>query len=247
MRLSACLATLTVLCAAPALAQSSWPSGLTADGRLAFGYTDRVPGAEVFLFGDATLRLDGSAFGLGLPIGIELGVFGRATALDTPHETYGALTWDLPQGGRVSVGVPRPAYDSFAVSALEAAFPDLAIDRAGSTRSLATFGAMFANFLPYGIRFENFAGDLRYAVSVHDASNMDTTIAGVGLAYPVGDWTLEGAVEVAWGVTTDVGAKVQARGDLGPVDRRGRILFARHGRRGGSDRGLRGLFAAGRR
>lgn len=181
-------------------------------GRLSFGVTDRVPGADVFLFGDATLRLGVES----LPLGLEIGTFGLADALDTPHETYAALTWDLALG-RISVGVPRPAYDGFAVSALETHFPTLAIARTGSTRSEATFGAMFGNYLPYGASFNGETGDLRFALSVHDASNVDRTIAGFGASYDLGDWTLSGAVEIGWGVDTDVAAKVQAKGTLGQV------------------------------
>lgn len=184
-----------------------------AEGRLALGVTDRVPGADAFLFGDTTVRL---SFGA-VPLGLELGVFGLADALDTPHETYGAVTWDFANGGRLSVGVPRPAYDGFAVSGLEGPFPSLGVAHTGTSRSLATFGAMFANFLPYGVRFENQTDRLRYAASIHTVPNQDLTIAGFGAAYPIGDWTLEGAVEVALGDTTDVAGKVQAHGRSGRV------------------------------
>lgn len=200
------------------LAQAqSLPFTVETNGRLSFGYSDRTPGADAFVAGDATVRLDFSGLGSGLPLGVEIGLYGRADALDTPHETYGALTWDLPGGGRILAGVPRPAYDSFAVSGLEAQFPSLGVDRATLTRSEATSGAMFFNYLPFGLRFQNEAGGLRYATSVHRADNVDRTIASFGFAREMGDWTLEGAIEASFGATTEVGGKMQVHGSLGDV------------------------------
>jgi hypothetical protein len=183
-------------------------------GRLAAGYTDQVPDADIFLFGDATARLSLNS----IPLGFELGVFGLANAVDTPHETYGTVTWDFAQGGRLSLGVPRPAYDSFAVSAVDTLFPSLGVSHAGTTRSQATYGAMFEGFLPYGVRFENETDKLRFAASVDTVPNRDATIAGLGLALPIGDLTLESAVEVSWGTTTEVAAKVQLTGTAGGVN-----------------------------
>ncbi len=206
------LSGLAVFGWAGAATAQSLPGVLNVTGRLAAGVTDRVPGADIFLFGDATARL---SFG---PFGAEIGAFGLADALDTPHETYGALTFDLARGGRVALGVPRPAYDSFAISALEGPFPSLGVARTGVSRSQVTAGAMFANFLPYGLRFENGAGAAHYDASVHAVPNQDLTVAGFGLGAPVGPWTLEGAVEVVWGgASTDVAAKLQAQGQAGPV------------------------------
>jgi len=187
----------------------SLPFAFTTDGRLAAGYSDRVPGSDLFLFSDANARLSFGDFGL------DLGVFGLADALDTPHETYGTVTYDFAGGGRLAIGVPRPAYDSFAASAFETQFPLLGAARVGTTRSLATFGAMYAHFLPYGVRFQNETGNLRYAASVHSVPNQNTTIAGFGAAWPMGDWVLEGAVEVSWGKSTEVAGKLQAHGKVG--------------------------------
>lgn len=215
--------------AAPALPQS-FPEWIVADGRLAAGYTDRVPGADAFLVGDTTLRFAPAFAGR---FGAELGVYGRADALDTPHETYGTLTFDIAGGGRISAGVPRPAYDSFAVSALEIWFPSLAIDRTGATRSAATQGAMFGNWLPYGVSFSNQTNALRYAVSVLDASNVGRTVASIGAATEIGDWQLSGAVEIAWGGSTEISGKVQAIGNFGPVT--GGLGYYAPGAAGGRD------------
>ena len=119
-----------------------------SEGRLAAGYTDQVPGTDITLFGDATARLSLD----NAPLGFELGVFGFANVVDTPHETYGTFTWDFAQGRRLFLGVPRPAYDSFAISAVETMLPALGVSHTAATRSQATYGAMFEGFLPYGLR-----------------------------------------------------------------------------------------------
>ena len=80
-----------------------------------------------------------------------------------------------------------------------------------------TDGAMFGGFLPYGVRFQNATNGLDYALSYHDASNADMHAASLGLGYQMGNWTLSGAVEVAWARTTEVSAKAQASGQIGPV------------------------------
>jgi len=193
----------------------SFPDWVSASGRIAFGVTDRLPGADVFLAGDVQLRFAPQIFGR---FGAELGMFGRADALDTPHETYGAITYDFGENGRVSVGVPRPAFDGFAVSALEKSFPALGVDRAATTRSAVTHGAMFANWLPFGVTFANQTDTLRYAVSLHDVGRVDTTVASLGAATDIGDWQISGALEVTFGTSTEVSGKIQAKGQVGAVN-----------------------------
>ena len=196
----------------PSVAQSLGFS-IAGDGRLAAGVTDQVKGADLFFFGDATARLSHE----NSPIGFELGIFGLANIVDTPHETYGTFTLDFAQGGKLLLGVTRPAYDSFAVSAMEKSLPALGVSHTASTRSLATYGAMFAGYLPYGLRFESASGSLRYAVSIATVPNRDTTIASAGFSMPIGDLTLESAIEAAHAATTKVAGKVQLSGDFGQV------------------------------
>jgi hypothetical protein len=206
-----CLILLIFFAPTGSLQAQSLRLSFGTEGRLVAGYADQVPGADVFVFGDTVARLSLK----GIPLGFELGVYGLANAVDTPHETYGTLTWDFAQGGRLSVGVPRPAYDSFAVSAVDTLFPLLGVSGVGRTRSQATNGAMFEGFLPYGVRFENETEKLRFAASIDTVPNRDTTIASFGLALPLGDMTLESAVEVSWGTTTEVAGKVQLKGAVG--------------------------------
>ena len=203
-----------VACSASSAFAQSLPLSFGANGRLGAGYTDEVSGAGVFFFGDATSRLSLN----NTTLGFELGLYGLANAADTPHETYGTFTWDFSQGGKLLVGVTRPAYDSFAVSAFDALLPSLGAANTAATRSQATYGAMFAGFLPYGLRYEAATEKMRYAASIATVPNRDTTIAGLGLAFPIGQVTLESALEVSWGSTTEVAGKVQLKGALGRVN-----------------------------
>ena len=177
------------LMATPVLSGGLPQDFVTASGWVSLGASDRVTGADAFLVADTQVRL--SFYG----VTAEVGVFGRADALDTPHETYGAIGVYLTPDIHLSAGVPRPAYDGFAVSALERRFPSLAIDRAQTTRSAATQGAMFANWLPYGVSLVGTTGDLRFAISAHYAEVPDETVVGAGLAGSLGGWALSGAIE----------------------------------------------------
>ena len=204
----AVLCSIALLVTTSTAQSQSWPDWISAEGRLALGYSDRTAGADAFLVGDAMLRFAPEFAGR---FGLEIGTYGRADALDTPHETYGSLTFDVGNG-LLAVGVPRPAYDSFAVSALHYHFPSLAIDRTAATRSEATQGAMFANYLPYGARYQNGTSNLRFAASAHHSASPDRTMASFGIATGTKTWIFEGALEVGMGGSTDVSAKAQALG-----------------------------------
>lgn len=205
--------TVALICATSGALAQSLPFSFGADGRIGAGYTDQVAGAGIFLFGDATSRLSltNTAFGF------ELGVYGLANAADTPHETYGTFTYDFAQGGKLLAGVTRPAYDSFAVSAFDVMLPSVGIATTAATRSQATYGAMFAGFLPYGLRYEATTDKMRFALSVATVPNRDTTIAGFGVAFPIGQLSFESAVEVSRAATTKVSGKVQLKGAIGAV------------------------------
>ncbi len=196
--------------ALPAQAGADWISG---SGRLSFGVTDRVPDADLYLFGDATLRFAPPS----ARWGIELGLFGYDNAQDTPHETYATVTWDTGTL-RVSAGVPRAAYDSFAVSAFDGSFPTFSVDQAPLTRSVATWGPLFAGHVPYGVRLDAQTTDLTFAASIHHAGSVDITTASVGMAYALGAVTLAAGVEGSFGATDTVSGKFQAFWSNGNVE-----------------------------
>ncbi len=174
-----------------------------AEGRLSLGATDRFTGVTPFLFGDATGRAALGDFGL------ELGVYGYFTPDSTPHETYAAFTWDTPAGAKLSFGVPRPAYDDFAVSAFDTLVPTLGVDSAALTRSQATWGAVQEGHLPFGARFEVSRGAFRFAASASHAWNVDVSTASAGLEMTRGNWTLSGAVDLSSDTAVHPAVKAQ--------------------------------------
>lgn len=181
----------------------SWPA-LEASGAFTLGYGDHAAGTRAYLKGDATLGLS-----LG-PARFELGVFGFATRDDTPHETYGTVSFALGERGRLWAGVPRPAYDLVLGSSLEDSFPLLGLDRVPTSRSHATTSTMFGYALPVGVLYRNGA----LAVSAHVAGNEDTRMASASLTHPVGATTLAAAIEIVDG---PFGTKVNAKGGFETV------------------------------
>ncbi|WP_425050720.1 hypothetical protein [Psychromarinibacter sp. S121] len=186
-----------------AQADGAWP--FRAEGWVALGATDRIPGSAPFVAGDLLLSL-----GVGrTPLSFELGAYGYLNKTDTPHETYGALAWTFP-GAKVSAGVVKPAYDSFAPSALDKILPTLGAERATMTRSEATWGAMFDGYLPLGARLDASLGPVDFAVSAHREKSRKVTIVAVGAAWSQGAWTFSGAVDGDLDHDTGTHAKLAA-------------------------------------
>ena len=199
-----CVAVALSIVGHSASANDSWP--FRAEGTAMLGVTNRIPGAAPFLSGDVLLTLDAGR----TPLSFELGAYGYLNRTDTPHETYGALAWRFP-GAKISAGVVKPAYDSFAVSAVDRILPTLGAERAMQTRSEATWGAMFDGYLPLGARVESRVGAVDVAVSAHREKSRKATIVSVGAAWTQGAWTLSGAFEGDLDNDTGTHAKLAAR------------------------------------
>ncbi len=192
------------------------------DGWAVAGYATGNHAARdtAFLSGDVTFAapLFGSA------LGIELGGYGLAYDLDTPHETYGALT--LATGfGRLSAGVVRPAFDRFAASPLDRMLPlaGFAEPRIAATRSRVTWGAMYAGYLPYGASLTGGNDAFGWAVSAHRAESQNLTVASLGLGLSRPGWRLDAAVE--WASDDSWAGKAQMVSD-GPQVSAGLGLYA---------------------
>ena len=133
--------------------------------------------------------------------GVTLGVQGIFTPGDSAHETYATVDL-LTARGTISAGVPRPAYDLFAPSALDPLFPRQSLDIVPTTRSHVTTGAMFLSETPLGVSWRGEAEALSLGVS--DGA----TVVGAGMTRTVGGWTVAGAVEgVAGGEADGANAK----------------------------------------
>lgn len=178
-------------------------------GELRFGLADTPAheGATVFADFEWDLR-----FGSG---GVAVGSYGLWTEDTHPHETYATLFVDLGDG-RLSAGVPRPAYDQFAVAAVDHAFPSLGIRALPATRSHATAVAADGAGVPLGVMYRSGAGDLGWSASAHDIDRTDTQLLSLGTGYTGDGWHLDLALERVDGPDNhNTNAKLQAGADIG--------------------------------
>ncbi|MCR8723587.1 hypothetical protein [Frigidibacter sp. ROC022] len=161
----------------------------------------------------------------GGPLGLEIGLFGLATDLDTPHETYGTLTLELA-AVKLAAGVPRPAFDGVAVSVLDRLVPISGLDEAriATTRSRVTWGAMYGHYLPLGLSASGQSGAIGWAVSAHQVDQQDLQVVGAGLDWQSGDWSLAAALE--WASDGGFGGKVQAVRQIGDIRLGGTVFVA---------------------
>lgn len=198
------LALLLLAVAQPAQAEVS------VNGRIAAGLLADDSRVTPTLSGDVRLVLP---FGRG-PVGFEAGVFGMATDLDTPHETYATLTLDFT-AIHLAFGVPRPAFDGVAISPLEDLAPviGLSSDNVATTRSRATWGAMYGGYLPVGARASGGDDRLQWAISAHRIDNHDLTLLSGSVDWNGTDAHLAAAME--WGTDSKLGGKVAASRDFG--------------------------------
>lgn len=145
-----------------------------ADGMIAIG--GFIQGDEQLSFGFGDFAL---AYETG-PWRASLGMFGVVGRL---HETYADISY-LAGQTRITVGFPRPAYDTVAISPFTKIMPQLSLETIGISRSRATYGTMYqSDFLPYGAVVDGQAGGARYGLSLHGVPDWDVTIAGLGLAF----------------------------------------------------------------
>ncbi|WP_141246526.1 hypothetical protein [Actibacterium ureilyticum] len=178
-------------------------------GELRLGAVDTDTGTEATVFADFDWQY---RLGSG---GLAFGSYGVWTEDTHPHETYATLFVDLG-GGQLSAGVPRPAYDQFAVAAVDHAFPSLGISFVGSTRSHATAVAADGAGVPLGLMYRAGADDLGWAVSAHDIDRTDTQLLSFGAGFAVQDWQFSVATEWVDGPgDSDLNAKIQGGTALG--------------------------------
>jgi hypothetical protein len=185
---------------------------LAFDGSLRAGVYAGADRATGFVAADLRLVLPRLAG----PLGFEAGAFGLGIAADTPHETYASVIADFG-AFRLGAGVPRPGFDSFAISPLERLVPvrGLAGDRIAATRSRVTWGAMYGGDLPVGALISGQAGSVGWALSAHRVKQRDLTVASLGLGWEAKDWRLGAGVE--WGSDGEIGGKAQVERDFAAV------------------------------
>lgn len=168
------------MAAAPAAAETA------ADGVVSARYLWAEDNGTGAAFGDFTLRAASGNWHAAVGM---YGVVGRL------HETYAHVGYDAA-GLTVVGGFPRPAYDGFAVSPLDATMPRFALDRVGVTRSRTTYGTMFlSDYLPYGAAISGLVAGVRIAGSVHGVPDYDDAVIGMAALFGENLWALDIATE----------------------------------------------------
>jgi hypothetical protein len=186
-----------MLAATPLAAQP-----ITVEGTFGANVEDGTAGG----FADATASL-----ALTPRLGFDVGVFGRP--LSATHETYVTLTWSVA-GGRVSGGIPRPAYDLYGVSVLDRVLPAASMRDAqvAATRSRATIAAVQGGDVQVGVLYRADGG---WAASAHQVLDRDLTVGSLGGGLRLGAWDVEAAVDLASDGRR--GAKLTAAREFGQV------------------------------
>jgi len=180
--------------ASPLLAQ-----GL--DGQIALGLVAEDGDVDATFFADATYTLEVNG------LGFELGSYGVWTNEDSPHETYATVFADI-LSGRLHAGVPRPAYDQFAISAADHSLPHVGIAALRQTRSFATTASAELEEVPLGLLYTSDEGRSSYALSYHVIDALDSSVLSFGAGYDAGAWQLSGGLEY---VDTDDGSDANAK------------------------------------
>lgn len=156
-------------------------------GHLDLGVRILPSGTSYHEYGDFTLSFGEKA------IRTEIGWFGM---VGRQHETYGALTYSRGQA-KISIGFPRPAYDTFAPTKLIDTQPRDGLNYIWMSGSRATFGVMtIDDYLPYGARYDGRVGDMDFAASIHAVTGSDEVIVGLGAGLERNDWVLNAGLEV---------------------------------------------------
>lgn len=176
--------------ALPALGGDSTPD-FSGDGYVELYYASIEDAEdEGGIFGDFTLsfRQPGGS------LGFDVGAFAERSEEDGNGILYWAGTWYTPNGGKLSVGNPRSAYDLFV--------PSVHNDAHGAAgnfvlRSRMQSDEFFDGGAQFGISYLGTVGSLSYGASLHsyDFEGDDTRAAAFGISYGIGDYLASAAVE----------------------------------------------------
>lgn len=182
------------------------------EGTIAVGAVNGDGSTEATVYVDATYTTDFGAYG------IQIGSYGVWTQDTHPHETYATAFADV-LGGRLSLGVPRPAYDHFAVSVADSALPHVGIAQLAQTRSYATLASAELEEVPLGALYQSDEGRSTYALSLHSIDELNAQVLSLGARYETNDWHLSGGFEYIDNEDgSDTNAKVQASHQMDQLD-----------------------------
>lgn len=173
----------TIVCATLGLATGAAagePGSLSFEGFIELEYLNGT-GDDTFLIGDVWVRYVAPS-----GLGFDAGLVAFSDFDDTDQALYAAVTYSFGDS-KISVGVPRPAYDSFsnfpAVGGMRALEPQLGLLNGELAELTYLFGDTDP---PLGVRYDGEFGAFSVAASAHrfdDASDAD--VFALALRYAV--------------------------------------------------------------
>ena len=177
--------------ALPSVAGETLTSGFTGTGYVELfyaAYDDDALDDEGGIYGDFDLSFRPS----GGSLGFDVGAFAAQSDEGGNGIFYWAGTYYTPNGGKVSLGNPRSAYDLFERSVhndSQAALGNSVL------RSQMQVDEFFDGGGQYGISYLGQAGALSYGVSLHsyEVAGLDTTAAAIGGTYHRAGYRLSAA------------------------------------------------------
>jgi hypothetical protein len=177
----------------PSAAGETLTSGFTGTGFVELFYAtydDDALDDEGGIYGDFDLSFRPS----GGSLGFDVGAFAARSDEAGNGIFYWAGTWYTPNGGKVSLGNPRSAYDLFERSVHNDAQGVLGNFVLRSQMQTEEF---FDGGGQYGISYLGRAGALSYGVSLHsyEFAGLDITAVAIGGTYRWQDYRLSAAYE----------------------------------------------------
>ena len=201
--------TLMTFATTPALSETAFGSGFAIDGHVALSHLDIDGDTQTYFSTDGDLSWSNGTFG------VELGVIAFAVEDETATALFPTLSYTFGNGGKISVGMPRAAYDQYAAFKMN----ELS-DLIGTANIGANGKSLVTTFLTlsdvenvYGLRYDGAAGPVQFALSYHQDEEGDGALFSSSAAWTKDALTISGGLENYNFGGSDGGNIVKLRGD----------------------------------
>jgi hypothetical protein len=157
------------------------PGSLTFDGYIELEYLNDGSFDDTFLIGDVWVRYTAPS-----GLGFDAGLVAFSDFDDSEHALYAALTYSFGYS-KISVGVPRPAYDSFSKFPAVGGMRTLELQLGMLNGELTELTYLLGDTdPPLGVRYDGEFGALSVAASAHRFDDtVDADAFGLALRYNV--------------------------------------------------------------
>jgi hypothetical protein len=165
--------------------------GFSVDGFISLNHVDSSGSGLTYVVGDVDLAYTFNAFG------VAVSALGIADDSNSEYALFGGVTYDFGNGGTLTVGAPRTAYDSHAKSSLSQVVSLYHTQFiAGDIGFLTNSELNGDGEDDYGIRYDSAEGEaLSYSGSLHSVNAVDVTIASLSGSYTVSGFVVSAGYE----------------------------------------------------